>query len=112
MKAATYWVYILLCDNGTYYTGYTNDLAKRYYSHVNGTGRCKYTRSFKPVKIAQCWQINDDKPLAMQLEREIKKLTRMEKQNIIKKPEKLTDHSLVTTVTKKELHVILSMRNK
>lgn len=81
-----YWVYILHCDNDTYYTGYTNDLLKRYQSHLNGTGKCKYTRSFKPLRIAQCWKICGEKSLAMQLERDIKKLTRSQKESIIADP--------------------------
>jgi len=85
-----YWVYILLCENGSYYTGYTNDLEKRYRSHVNGTGRCKYTKSFKPKKIAQYWQINGDKALAMHVERHIKTLSREQKESIIIYPESLS----------------------
>ncbi len=85
-----YWVYILYCDNDTYYTGYTNDLDKRYKSHVNGTGKCKYTRSFKPLRIAQCWKIMGERSLAMRLEREIKKLSRLEKEKIISDPGKLS----------------------
>lgn len=96
-----YWVYILHCENDTYYTGYTNDLAKRYHSHVNGTGRCKYTRSFKPVAIAQCWQIDGSKSLAMQLEKQIKKLSRNEKENLIAKPARLSDNPQVKTIRKK-----------
>lgn len=81
-----YWVYILYCDNDTYYTGYTHDLAKRYQSHLDGSGRCKYTRSFKPLHIAQCWKVVGEKSLAMRLEREIKKLSRAEKEKIILDP--------------------------
>lgn len=81
-----YWVYILYCENDTYYTGYTKDLLKRYQSHVDGTGGCKYTRSFKPVRIAQCWKIYSERALAMKVEREIKKLTRAEKERIIFDP--------------------------
>jgi len=81
-----YWVYMLLCKNNTYYTGYTNDLEQRYQSHVEGTGGCKYTRSFKPVKIAQSWQITGGKSEAMKIERNIKKLTREEKEKLIKFP--------------------------
>ena len=84
-----YWVYILHCENNTYYTGYTNDLAKRYETHIKGTGKCKYTRSFKPLSIAQCWRINGDKALAMQIERQIKKLSRIEKEKIIARPSRL-----------------------
>lgn len=96
-----YWVYILHCENDTYYTGYTNDLAKRYQSHVNGTGKCKYTRSFKPVTIAQCWQIDGSKSLAMQIEKQIKKLSRQEKERIIAKPAKLTTNPSVKIIPKK-----------
>lgn len=84
-----YWVYILLCDNQSYYTGYTDDLQKRYRAHVTGTGKCKYTRSFKPLRIAQCWKVYGEKALAMQLERQIKKLSRSEKEKLILKPELL-----------------------
>lgn len=84
----TYWVYILLCDNNNYYTGYTDNLEKRYQAHLTGKGRCKYTRSFKPIKIAQSWQVADKK-LALKMERAIKKLSRLEKEELINNPKKL-----------------------
>lgn len=93
-----YWVYILLCENNTYYTGYTTDLEKRYQSHINGTGKCKYTRSFKPLCIAQCWKIFGDKSFAMQMERHIKKLSRAEKEKIISQPAMLSIDERVKTV--------------
>lgn len=80
-----YWVYILYCNNGHYYTGYTSNLIKRYASHLNGSGS-KYTRSFKPLHLAQCWKINGNKSLAMKIERSIKKLSRIEKEKIIGSP--------------------------
>ena len=101
MKNDFYWVYILHCENNTYYTGYTNDLAKRYKSHINGTGKCKYTRSFKPLGIAQCWKINGDKSLAMQIERYIKKLSRIEKEKIIARPAMLSIDVRVKVIAKK-----------
>lgn len=88
MAEKTFWVYMLLCENGSLYTGYTNDLAKRFDSHVNGTAS-KYTRGFKPLRIAQSWQINTGKSHAMRIERYIKKLSRAEKEEIIKNPELL-----------------------
>lgn len=90
MKTQPYWVYILFCENNTYYTGYTTDLAKRYQSHVNGTDSCKYTRSFKPLYIAQCWKIIGDKSFAMKIERHIKILSRVEKERIIATPSLLS----------------------
>src|SRR6056297_2342458 len=85
---------MILCENNTYYTGYTNDLKGRYLSHVNGTGKCKYTRSFKPVELAQCWQIKNDKCLALKLERHIKKLSRAEKEKLISNPLALSESAV------------------
>jgi putative endonuclease len=79
-----YWVYILYCENNCYYTGYTTDLTKRYAAHANGTAS-KYTRSFKPIKIAQHWKVTS-KSLAMKLEYRIKKLSRQNKEKIIDNP--------------------------
>jgi putative endonuclease len=95
MNNKNYWVYILLCSNQSYYTGYTDNIEKRYKSHLNGTGRCKYTRSFKPIKIAQCWLVKEDKLLALQLEREIKKRTREQKKDLILHPQKLSTNPSV-----------------
>jgi len=95
-----YWVYILHCENNTYYTGYTNNIEKRYQSHVNGTGRCKYTRSFKLLRIAQYWKINGNKSLAMQIEQYIKKLSRAEKEYIIKHPTSLSSDSRIELAQK------------
>lgn len=100
MTSNLFWVYILHCENDTYYTGYTNDLPKRYLSHINGTGRCKYTKSFKPLNIAQCWKINGDKAFAMMIERSIKKLTRSQKDDLIARPETLSTDRRVECVEK------------
>lgn len=81
----TYWVYILVCNNGAYYTGYTTDLKRRFEEHRSGTTKCKYTRSFKPIKIVQSWQINSSY-IAKRLENYIKKLSRSEKERIIFSP--------------------------
>jgi putative endonuclease len=96
MNNKDYWVYILLCANQSYYTGYTDNLVKRYQSHLDGTGRCKYTRSFKPLKIAQSWLVQGDKCLAMQLERAIKKRSRKSKMELICFPQKLSENPKVT----------------
>lgn len=91
MKTIQYWVYILECENGNYYTGYTNDLARRYQEHLNGSDKCKYTRSFKPLRLASSWLIHGDKSLALKIEKYIKKLSKKEKKFLISNPKKLTD---------------------
>jgi len=83
-----YWVYILLCENNHYYTGYTTDLNRRYQEHCQGKAS-KYTRSFKPMALAQSWEISGDKSTAMRLERYIKTLTKQGKERLIAEPDKL-----------------------
>lgn len=92
MNKKNYWVYILHCDNDSYYTGYTTDLDKRYRSHLNGTAS-KYTRSFKPVSMVFSLKIEGDKSLAMKIEYTIKKLSRVQKEKIIAYPSLLSEYS-------------------
>lgn len=47
MKA---YIYILLCDDGSYYTGSTRDLEQRLEDHFSGVG-ANYTRKHKPIKL-------------------------------------------------------------
>lgn len=86
-----YWIYILECTNGNYYTGYTTDLTRRYAEHCSGKSHCKYTRSFKPIKIAASWTIIGDKSHAMKIERFIKKLSRKEKEKLVIYPKRLSE---------------------
>ena len=85
------YVYILLCSNNSYYTGYTTNMVRRYQEHVKGTIKSKFTRSFKPLKIAQCWKVYGDKSIAMKVEKYIKSLSRKRKENLIKFPLLLTN---------------------
>lgn len=91
MNNPTFFVYILTCSNGSYYTGYTSNLDKRFAEHLKGTPKCKFTRSFKPLGIAQYWIIEDSKQMAMKVERFIKKLSRKKKEQLILHPELLAE---------------------
>jgi len=44
------WLYILLCSDGSYYTGRTKDLQRRMIEHENGLGS-NHTRRRLPVKL-------------------------------------------------------------
>ena len=49
------WTYILLCNDGTYYTGSTRDLDRRLSQHQMGTGEgARYTRRRRPVQLVWC----------------------------------------------------------
>ena len=71
------YTYILKCSDGTYYTGWTNDMAKRLKTHNEGKG-AKYTRGRGPVELVYLEEF-DTKQEAMSKEAKIKRLTRKEK---------------------------------
>lgn len=75
-------VYMLACRNGAYYVGYTNDLARRFRQHCAGTAKCKYTKSFPPLKIAAYWEINGTRGEALRLEKSLQKLSHRQKQHL------------------------------
>lgn len=78
----THWVYIILCANGSYYTGYTTDLERRTQEHLAGSPKSKYTRAFKALKVVQSWKFKD-RSTALKMEAQIKKLNRAEKELLI-----------------------------
>jgi putative endonuclease len=73
--------YILQCDDGTYYTGWAKDLAKRVEQHEKGLG-ARYTRQRLPVRLVYSEAL-PDRSAAMKRERVIKKLTRLKKERLI-----------------------------
>lgn len=78
----THYAYIVKCADGTLYTGYTNDLAKRIKAHNEGKG-AKYTRTRRPVELIYYEEFGT-KEEAMSREWHIKQLTRSDKEELIK----------------------------
>lgn len=76
-----WFVYILLCTDGSYYTGSTNDIKKRFKDHLGGKGG-KYTRSHKPKKIVYKEELAT-KSQALKREAEIKKFSRVKKEALV-----------------------------
>jgi putative endonuclease len=75
-----YYVYVLICQDGTFYTGYAKDLDARLEMHTQGKG-ARYTRIHKPKKLVYTEQFNTIKE-AMHREKEIKKLGHEEKKKL------------------------------
>ena len=75
-----YWLYILLTERNTLYTGICTDIEKRFEAHQMGTkkGGAKYTTANKPVKILYQREF-EDKSTALKEEMRIKKLSRAQK---------------------------------
>src|SRR4030067_158018 len=77
----SFYVYILLCIDGSFYTGYTKDIGARTRLHQNGNG-ARYTKAHKPQKLAYT-ELFDSRGKAMKREREIKKLTHQQKLDLV-----------------------------
>ena len=75
------YTYILQCADGSLYTGWTNNLAKRVADHNEGKG-AKYTKGRGPVTLAY-YEAFDTKEEAMRREYAIKQLSKEEKQKLI-----------------------------
>jgi putative endonuclease len=75
-----WFVYILLCSDGSYYCGATNNLAKRLKAHNDGKG-AKYTRARRPVFLFKYVEV-PNKSAALKLEAKIKKLSHKQKECI------------------------------
>lgn len=73
-------VYILLCSGGTYYTGITNDLDKRFAAHQAGNGSA-YTRSHPALKIVYS-ESYPDKSSALRREAALKHLSHRQKHSL------------------------------
>ena len=71
------YTYILKCKDGSFYTGWTNNLEKRIKDHNAGKG-AKYTKSRCPVELVY-YETFDTKEEAMRREYAVKQLSRIKK---------------------------------
>jgi putative endonuclease len=70
-------LYVLLCKDGTFYCGITNDLTRRIAQHNTGKG-ARYTRGRGPVSLLRSWP-QKSKSAALKAEYAFKKLSRSAK---------------------------------
>jgi len=80
-KKKSYYVYMLLCDDGSYYTGYTNDVGLRFQRHRSGFG-ARYTRIRRPEKVVHVEEFST-RAAAIRRERQIKLLNHREKSELV-----------------------------
>jgi putative endonuclease len=76
-----YYVYILLCEDGSYYTGCAKDIDLRVKQHERGDG-ARYTKLHRPKNLVYTEEF-DTIGKAMKREREIKKLSHDEKHKLV-----------------------------
>ena len=77
MSKKTWFVYLLECSDGSYYTGVTNDVDKRMEAHASGKGsKCVAAKGFgRLLAVKEC----KDKSDACKAEYFVKGLPRGEK---------------------------------
>ena len=76
----TWYVYILRCGDGTYYTGIAVDVLSRYQMHQSGKG-AKYTRGRGPLELVYT-EPCEGHSQALKRELEIKSLPRARKESL------------------------------
>jgi putative endonuclease len=76
-----YYVYILLCEDGSYYTGHAKNVKRRVEQHKKGQG-ARYTSMHEPKKIVYVEECSS-RSEAMKREREIKSLSHSKKQRLV-----------------------------
>jgi len=74
-------LYIIECENGTLYTGITNNMIRRFQQHTSGQG-AKYFRRSKPKQLVY-QEFGFSRSEASKREVAIKRLTRQQKLRLI-----------------------------
>ena len=77
-----WFLYVVLCDDGTLYTGITKNVPKRVSHHNTGKG-AKYTRSRLPVRLLAKCEICDSQSVALKCEYAFKQLSKKQKLSTI-----------------------------
>lgn len=80
-----YYIYMLRCMDESIYTGITTDIERRMKEHFEKSEKCaKYTFRHTAKKLEKVWETGN-RSLASKLEYNIKKLTKIQKETLMKK---------------------------
>lgn len=91
-----YFVYLLECSDGKYYTGYSENLGRRYIQHKKDLG-ANFTKG-KDVKLAY-FESHATKEQALKREKEIKKAPKHYRDRLA------TDFALLMKIVKDDLSI-------
>ena len=94
-RSQSYYVYVLLCDDGSYYTGYTRNVNLRIIQHLDGRG-ARYTRMHRPKRLIYL-ELIKTRGEAMRRERQIKSLSHVQKSNLELNPKRNSKASSPTS---------------
>ena len=77
-----YFVYILKCNDNSYYTGFTNNIERRLQEHNSGKNKDCYTYDKRPLELMWLETFNDVLN-AIAVEKQIKGWSRNKKEALI-----------------------------
>lgn len=83
----SHWVYVLECADGTLYVGCTNNLERRILEHNVSKKGARYTKNRRPVKLVYSEQVLT-LAAGRKREAEIKRLSRVQKLELVKDGQK------------------------
>ncbi len=79
----SFWVYILRCADGKYYTGHTDNLEKRMHEHASGEGDPTFVSARWPADLVFSQEFGT-RVEALSAERQIKGWSRAKKEAMMK----------------------------
>ena len=90
-----WFTYVIECEDGSFYKGFTDNLLRRYQQHCNGTG-ADYTKTHKPKQLYY-WEMHYSKEIALQREKFLKSGAGREwfKKEVVDKPENFEPASVL-----------------
>ena len=74
----SYYIYILECSDGLLYTGFTNNISRRFDEHQNGLNKSCFTYKRRPLELLFYQEFNDVGQ-AIYFEKKIKKWSAQKK---------------------------------
>jgi putative endonuclease len=81
---AGWFLYLIRVGNGSLYTGITRDVDRRFEEHASGArSGAKFFRGKGPLELVFRYQVGT-RSLALKAEAAIKKLPKLEKENLVK----------------------------
>lgn len=80
MKTHDWYVYLLLCDEKTFYVGITTDISKRFHEHISK--QSFFTKKFSHHRLVYCEQYTTEHQAALR-EKQLKGWSRSKKQMLI-----------------------------
>ena len=97
-KFHCYYVYILLCNDKTYYTGVTNNISRRMIEHETGENPASYTFFRRPLKLVFYTEFSNVE-FAIEKEKQIKKWSKKKKRALIN-----GEYETLPNLSKKNFH--------